>query len=121
MEAFIQKCLEKNIEGSCVANNFWQLFKANKYEPIEFENQGDVQEKITNGLVEEAKILDKLQHIKRKVENIPSNFENLKEEKRTEYRNLLNEYMQKIEDVKLNVFMKYNVREDVKSRLSKLT
>lgn len=121
MEAFIQKCLEKNIEGSCVANNFWQLFKANKYEPIEFENQGDVQEKITNGLVEEAKILDKLQHIKREVENIPSNFENLKEEKRTEYRDLLNEYMQKIEDVKLNVFMKYNVREDVKSRLSKLT
>ena len=70
-EAYLQECCEKEIEKSTLAWNFWQLYKANDFKQIEFNNQGDVQEKINNNLEEEVKKLKKMKDIKREVLKIP--------------------------------------------------
>lgn len=45
--------------------NFWELYKNNGYRPIEFDGQGNVQEKIDNCFVNEIKLLYKLKYIKK--------------------------------------------------------
>ena len=52
------------------ARNFWRLFKANEYKPIEFDRQGNVQEKIDNDLVEEIKQLEELEQLKQDVKTL---------------------------------------------------
>lgn len=52
------------------ARNFWRLFRANEYQPIEFKNQGNVQAKIDNDLVEEIKQLEELENIKSEVNKL---------------------------------------------------
>ena len=44
--------------------NFWQLYKNNGYKPIEFDGQGNVQEKIDNCFINEIKLLWQLKYIK---------------------------------------------------------
>lgn len=45
--------------------NFWELYKNNGYMPIEFDGQGNVQEKIDNCFVNEIKLLYQLKYIKK--------------------------------------------------------
>ncbi len=45
--------------------NFWELYKNNGYRPIEFDGQGNVQEKIDNCFVNEIKLLYQLKYIKK--------------------------------------------------------
>ena len=40
--------------------NFWSIFEANNYEPIEFQEQGPVQAKIDSDLVTERELLDEI-------------------------------------------------------------
>lgn len=51
--------------------NFWSIFEANNYEPIEFQNQGSVQAKIDSDLVIERKLLDEILNIESVVNSIP--------------------------------------------------
>ena len=60
------------------ARNFWKLFIANEYEPIEFHNQGNVQAKIDNDLVEEIQQLKELEAIKKEVAELYSQIESHK-------------------------------------------
>ncbi len=50
--------------------NFWTIFEANNYEPIEFQDQGPVQAKIDSDLVTERKLLDEILNIESVVNSI---------------------------------------------------
>lgn len=50
--------------------NFWSIFEANDYEPIEFQEQGPVQAKIDSDLVTERKLLDEILDIESVVNSI---------------------------------------------------
>ena len=57
--------------------NFWLIFEANNYEPIEFQEQGSVQAKIDSDLVVERQLLDDILEIESIVNSItisPENF-----------------------------------------------
>lgn len=59
-KAFIDSQTEDTIPNIELIQNFWKLYENNNYKPIEFQNQGNVQEKIDRGLVHEVKQLDDL-------------------------------------------------------------
>lgn len=63
LESFIREQSESAIPNINLIQNFWELYKNNNYNPIEFQNQGDVQEKIDKGLINEIKKLNKLLEI----------------------------------------------------------
>lgn len=50
--------------------NFWSIYEMNNYEPIEFQDQGPVQEKIDSNLVNERKLLNELLKIESDVNSI---------------------------------------------------
>lgn len=50
--------------------NFWKIFEANNYEPIEFQEQGPVQAKIDSDLVTERELLDDILDIESIVNSI---------------------------------------------------
>lgn len=70
-EAFIERCEEQDIPGIQRVKNFWRLYKANGMDPIEFEAQGNVQEKIDSGLTNEIEKLEQLEEIEEKIDKIP--------------------------------------------------
>ena len=55
------------------ARNFWRLFKANEYKPIEFDKQGNVQAKIDNDLNNEISQLEELEQIKHELKSLRTN------------------------------------------------
>lgn len=58
------------------ARNFWLIFEANNYEPIEFQEQGSVQAKIDSDLVVERQLLDEIFEIESVVNSIIISSEN---------------------------------------------
>lgn len=62
-EEFLEKCKGDN-QYTIRVKNFWELYKNNGYRPIEFDGQGNVQEKIDNRFINEIKLLDELKYIK---------------------------------------------------------
>jgi hypothetical protein len=78
-ESFLTLCKFKNIENLELVQNFWELYKANNYKPIKFENQGNVQEKIDNKLAREVQELKKMQNIETNVSLIPDSISDERE------------------------------------------
>jgi hypothetical protein len=74
---FEELIMQSNIE---LLKNFWSLYENNNYEPIPFENDGDVQEKIRNSLVRERKLLEQIL-------NVEEQFEELKEKMKNQLNN----------------------------------
>lgn len=62
-ETFLEHCKTGSLNEEKV-KNYWSLYKNNGYSPIEFENQGNVQEKINNCFKEEIQQLKELLYIK---------------------------------------------------------
>ncbi len=56
--------------------NFWLIYEMNDYEPIEFQNQGSVKEKIDTNLVNERKLLNAIIEIESEVKSITVSQEN---------------------------------------------
>jgi hypothetical protein len=65
METFINKQDSTTISKFILIKNFWELYKNNSYKPIEFQNQGNVEEKIQSNLNKEVQDLNKLLEIER--------------------------------------------------------
>lgn len=63
-EEFLEKCKDDSADVLRV-KNFWELYKNNGYVPIEFEGQGNVQEKIDNCFRNEIKLLIQLKYIEK--------------------------------------------------------
>lgn len=59
-ESFINRQNTESVPNIELINNFWKLYKNNSYKPIEFQNQGNVQDKINNNLVDEVGKLNQL-------------------------------------------------------------
>lgn len=61
-EEFLGKCKDDN-QYTIRVKNFWELYKNNGYKPIEFNGQGDVEEKINNNFKHEIILLNQLKRI----------------------------------------------------------
>lgn len=63
-EEFLEKCKDDS-QYTIRVKNFWELYKSNGYRSIDFEGQGNVQEKIDNCFRDEIKLLNQLKYIKK--------------------------------------------------------
>lgn len=70
VEQFIVTCKDSNIHKADVVYRFWQIYKANGYKSIQFENQGNVQTKIDKGLKSEYVELQELMSIQKELGKI---------------------------------------------------
>lgn len=64
-QRFIMAQSKESIPNIELIKNFWELYKNNNFNPIEFNNQINVQKKINNNLIEEIKELNKLLKIEK--------------------------------------------------------
>lgn len=69
-KTFLDEQNDSTVPQIKLLKNFWKLYENNDYKPIEFENQGDVQKKINNNLIEENKKLNELLDIERALDII---------------------------------------------------
>ena len=65
-EAFLDSCNSNSVEEERV-KNYWMLYKYNEYSAINFENQGNVQDKIDNCFRDEIQQLRELLYIKEQI------------------------------------------------------
>lgn len=65
-EEFLKGCNSQSQYETRV-KNYWELYKNNSYRPVEFEGQGNVQEKIDNNFKKEIKQLKQLHYIKKEI------------------------------------------------------
>lgn len=77
---FISKTEYDEYDKIKTVRNFWALYEANKYKPIEFLNQGNVQEKIDNELKEERQQLEKILELKKKFYKVEFELKDFKNE-----------------------------------------
>lgn len=66
-EAFLDSCNSKSVEEERI-KNYWMLYKYNGYSAINFENQGNVQDKIDNCFRDEIRQLKELLYIKEQID-----------------------------------------------------
>lgn len=62
-ESFIDSLDKDSIPKLNLVKNFWILYKNNGYKPIEFQNQGNVQDKINENLTKEVDKLKQLEKV----------------------------------------------------------
>lgn len=62
------------ISKRSTVKNFWKLYKANGFQPISFEDDGDVQKKIDDGLMDEVSKFDEAMVIERYFHTIKSKY-----------------------------------------------
>ena len=67
-ESYINGLTTKDVPNILCVRNFWELYKNNAYSPIEFENQGNVQDKINNCFRDEIRQLKELLYIKEQID-----------------------------------------------------
>lgn len=67
-ESYINGLTTKEVPNILCVRNFWELYKNNAYSPIEFENQGNVQDKINNCFRDEIRQLKELLYIKEQID-----------------------------------------------------
>ena len=66
-ESYINGLTTKDVPNILCIRNFWELYKNNAYSPIEFEHQGNVQDKIDNCFRDEIQQLRELLYIKEQI------------------------------------------------------
>ena len=104
--SFVEKCMEDNIPRAKRVSNFWRLYKANDMKPIEFNFQGNVQEKIDSDLYKEVEMLEKIEEIQRQVEKIPNS--SIDQE-------LGEDLLSELDKIKLNISLVGKVKEKIRS------
>ncbi len=87
-------------------SNFWRLYKANDMKPIEFNLQGNVQEKIDSDLCKEVEMLEKIEEIQRQAEKIPNSNPDQK---------LCEKLLSDLDEIKLNISLARKVKEEIRS------
>lgn len=108
-EELINSSHVEKIKNINLVRNFWELYRNNDYNPIEFQNEGKVQEKIDNELNEEIDRLNDLKKIKQKFDTIKSDTET----EDTTKVNLCNDLITKINNIKLYIKMTVRLRKDI--------
>lgn len=120
IEEFITKCKADNLEGAEAACNFWELYKANDYNQIEFQNQGNVQEKIDNKLIDEMVKLNQLKAIDADVAKLPDSKEGLEFEAIAKYSQILSDSLKSLDSITLYVRLNGRIREEIERKKAAL-
>lgn len=94
------------------ARNFWRLFKANEYKPIEFDKQGSVQAKIDNDLNNEISQLEELEQIKQELKSLRTNVKsNRLSVKQAQLR--IGQLERKLSKIPLYIRLNGKIREEI--------
>lgn len=117
---FIKSCKESGLEGAVVADNFWPIYKANDYKPIEFDSQGNVQDKIDNNLEKEVQKLGQLQAIETEISNIPESKAGLEQKEITKYLEDLADCQKSLDEVVLYIKLNGDVRKNIERKIALL-
>lgn len=118
VEKFIEDCKEKDIARSSLAHNFWRIYKCNGYEPIEFDNQGNVQAIIDNNMSPEIEELNTLEKIQSEVEQIPSDFASENSIVKVKYKEKLLALEKELEAIPLYIKLNASIRKSINNRLT---
>ena len=118
-ERYLRKCCAKKIAKSDLAWNFWQLYKANDFKPISYRDQGPVQEKIDNNLVDEIKKLDRMRHVEEEILKVPDDMNSLSAEKKTGYKQILFRCKEKLEDIKIYISLNGKLNRLIDEKIEK--
>lgn len=121
VEKFIESCKAKNIEGADVASNFWELYMANDFNPIEFQDQGNVQEKLDNKLTAEIAMLNQLRAIEKDVSEVPESTEGLNSDMLTQHLQSLSKSQNKLDSINLCIRLNEQIREEIERKKSLLS
>lgn len=119
-EKFISDCETKRVENMNLVRNFWELYKHNKYNPIEFDNQGNVQEKIDCGLNKEANLLKQGQNIWYAINSLTCITDESSQEEIKERIGVVHEAITKLDEINLNIAWLFDIRKELGSILSSL-
>lgn len=118
-EAFIERCEEQNVPGIQRVKNFWRLYKANDMNPIEFEAQGNVQEKIDSDLTDEIKKLEQLEEIEKEIENISLQNQEFTIESKEEILTSLNDFKSRLSEISLYIRLNGRIKNKIDSLIEK--
>ena len=116
-EIFLRNCADKGIEKYVRVCNFWELYKANNYTPIQFNSQDNLQNIINNDFVNEIELLKNIKEIEKKLLSIPSDIDYLSDDKKSEYKNQLNSLQQQLREIKLDISLKDNIESEITDRI----
>lgn len=116
-EKFVNECRGRKIEKADLVSNFWQLFKANDFNPIEFDNQGNVQQKIDSNLVEEVRKLEEMKRIENMVSQIPDKIDSVSDDNKTQYKQLLLQYKNELDNIKLYISLNGRLQKVIEEKL----
>ena len=116
-EKFLKECRRTKIEKADLAWNFWRLYKANNYNPISYEKQGPVKDKIDNNLVEEIEKLKKMKCIKKKVSRIP---DNILDEDKDKYKQVLLQCKKEMDNNTLYISLNGQIKQTIDEKLKKV-
>lgn len=102
-EAFLNSCNSNSAEEERV-KNYWMLYKYNEYSAINFENQGNVQNKIDNCFRDEIRQLKELLYIKEQIDETGAINDELttKFENNNLYIKLRGDILRMINNLKIN-------------------
>lgn len=118
-ESYLTECCAKKVEKSDLAWNSWQLYKANGFKPISYRNQGPIQEKIDNNLVDEVKKLDRMRHVEEEISKVPDDINSLSADEKTEYKQILLRCKEELKDIKLYISLNGTLNRLIDEKLEK--
>ena len=118
-EAFIERCEEQNVPGIQRVKNFWRLYKANDMNPIEFNFEGNVQEKIDSDLTDEIKKLEQLEEIEEEIDKIPLPNQEFTIESKEEILTSLNDFKSRLSEISLYIRLNGRIRNKIDSLIEK--
>ena len=118
-EAFIERCEKQNVQGIQRVKNFWRLYKANDMNPIEFEAQGNVQEKIDSDLTDEIKKLEQLEEIEKEIESISLQNQEFTIESKEEILTSLNDFKSRLNEISLYIRLNGRIKNKIDSLIEK--
>lgn len=103
-----------NVKNIMQVRNFWEIYIANDYKPIEFVNQGVVQGIINNNLVIQRSQLEKLKTYESQLQEMIINPDDKMNYKvSTSNKDDIARIKQNIDDIKLNIALKYKLLRDI--------
>lgn len=117
-EIWLKECENNKLDKASLVRNFWELYKANSFERIIFETQGNVQEKINKGLNDEVKMLEELREIEKELIDIPEYNEYMEASMIEEQRKNLVDLIYRFRKINLPINLYYTLSRKLESKFS---
>lgn len=121
-KAFIDSLEENSIPKLKLVKNFWTLYENNGYKPIEFQNQGNVQDKIDESLIKEIDKFNQLLSVENEFDEYEKDRSKTPRKKDDEYylkqyRRLLNH----IDDIGLYITKTGDIKRKIQDTISTIS